>query len=562
MTAPTAWRTWISFGSCMACPAWRPNPGRSRAQHIAGPARMRRSMEAGLRRPRVPLSRKGRGESAFAARSLPTGQVTRALLLPPSGLYICATSAAIALGDHDLLFAPARSLVSRARPARLRRFRRRPGAPGAQFDCRAHPLLRPGGAAVAPAVVNVYAAKVVENRNPFFDDPFFRRFFGGPNSSLPREQVQRSLGSGVIVDPSGLVVTNNHVVEGASEVKVALADKREYEAELVLKDTRSDLAVMRLKGAREKFSALEFGNSDELQVGDVVLAIGDPFGVGQTVTHGIVSALARTQIGITDYQFFIQTDAAINPGNSGGALVDLSGRLVGTNTAFFSRTGGSQGIGFAIPANMVKVVVASAKSGGSMVKRPWLGARLQAVTPEIAEGLGLKRPTGALIASVAPARPAARAGLKSGDLILAVDGQSVEDPNAFDYRFATKPLGGAAQLGVVRGGREAKVPVALETAPDTHRDEVVIRSRSPFLGAKVANLSPALADELRINSPNEGVAIVEIADGSVAANVGFKPGDLIVSVNGEKIASTQDLERATKNPKRLWRVTIQRGGQQ
>ncbi len=429
---------------------------------------------------------------------------------------------------------------------------------------------------VAPAVVNVYAAKVVENRNPFFDDPFFRRFFGGPNSSLPREQVQRSLGSGVIVDPSGLVVTNNHVVEGASEVKVALADKREYEAELVLKDTRSDLAVMRLKGAREKFSALEFGNSDELQVGDVVLAIGDPFGVGQTVTHGIVSALARTQIGITDYQFFIQTDAAINPGNSGGALVDIRGRLIGINTAIFSRSGGSQGIGFAIPANMVRVVVASAMGGGSAVKRPWLGAKLQAVTPEIAEGLGLKRPIGALVGSVAPNSPAARAGLKSGDLILAVDGQSVEDPNAFDYRFATKPLGGAAQLGVVRGGREAKVPVALETAPDTHRDEVVIRSRSPFLGAKVANLSPALADELRINSPNEGVAIVEIADGSVAANVGFKPGDLIVSVNGEKIASTQvivsvngekiastqDLERATKNPKRLWRVTIQRGGQQ
>src|SRR6266480_3550419 len=196
---------------------------------------------------------------------------------------------------------------------------------------------------VAPAVVNVYAAKVVENRNPFFDDPFFRRFFGGPNSSLPREQVQRSLGSGVIVDPSGLVVTNNHVIEGASEVKVALADKREFEAELVLKDTRSDLAVMRLKGVHERFPALEFGNSDELQVGDVVLAIGDPFGVGQTVTHGIVSALARTQIGITDYQFFIQTDAAINPGNSGGALVDLSGRLVGVNTAIFSRSGGSQG---------------------------------------------------------------------------------------------------------------------------------------------------------------------------------------------------------------------------
>ena len=229
---------------------------------------------------------------------------------------------------------------------------------------------------VAPAVVNVYAAKVVQNRNPLFDDPVFRRFFGVPGDG--GRQIQRSLGSGVIVDLSGLVVTNVHVIEGADEVKVALADKREFEAEIVLKDKRSDLAVLRIKDTHERFPVLEFANSDALEVGDVVLAIGDPFGVGQTVTHGIVSALARTQVGITDYQFFIQTDAAINPGNSGGALVDMSGRLVGINTAIFSRSGGSQGIGFAIPANMVRVVVASAKSGGSSVMRPWLGAKLQA----------------------------------------------------------------------------------------------------------------------------------------------------------------------------------------
>ena len=217
---------------------------------------------------------------------------------------------------------------------------------------------------VAPAVVNVYAAKVVQQRNPLFDDPIFRRFFGVPDGGN-RSQIQRSLGSGVIVDSSGLIVTNVHVIEGADEVKVALADKREFEAEIILKDKRSDLAVLRLKGANERFPVLDFANSDALEVGDVVLAIGDPFGVGQTVTHGIVSALARTQVGITDYQFFIQTDAAINPGNSGGALVDLNGRLVGINTAIFSRSGGSQGIGFAIPANMVRVVVASAKGGGT-----------------------------------------------------------------------------------------------------------------------------------------------------------------------------------------------------
>src|SRR4051812_14633359 len=248
---------------------------------------------------------------------------------------------------------------------------------------------------VQPAVVNVYAAKTVQNRNPLLDDPVFRRFFGVPGQQP--EQMQRSLGSGVMVDPSGLVVTNNHVIEGADQVKVSLADKREFEAEIVLKDSRTDLAVLRLKDGKEKFPTLDFANSDELMVGDVVLAIGNPFGVGQTVTHGIISALARTQVGITDYQFFIQTDAAINPGNSGGALVDMTGKLVGINTAIFSRSGGSQGIGFAIPANMVRVVVASAKSGGKAVKRPWLGARLQTVTPEIAETLGLKLPNGALV---------------------------------------------------------------------------------------------------------------------------------------------------------------------
>src|ERR1700722_15286605 len=211
---------------------------------------------------------------------------------------------------------------------------------------------------VAPAVVNVYATHVVENNNPFMADPFFRQFFGG---GMPREHVERSLGSGVIVDPAGLIVTNYHVIEGASEVKVALSDKREFDADIMLKDQRSDLAVLRLKGAKERFPTLEFADSDALQVGDVVLAIGDPFAVGQTVTHGIVSAVARTQVGISDYQFFIQTDAAINPGNSGGALVDLNGRLVGINSAIYSRSGGSQGIGFAIPANMVRVVVTSAE---------------------------------------------------------------------------------------------------------------------------------------------------------------------------------------------------------
>jgi Do/DeqQ family serine protease len=413
---------------------------------------------------------------------------------------------------------------------------------------------------VQPAVVNVYAAKIVQNRNPFLDDPIFRRFFGLPGGQ--QEQMQRSLGSGVMVDPSGLVVTNVHVIEGADQVKVSLSDKREFEAEIMLKDPRSDLAVLHLKDVHEKFPTLDFANSDELMVGDVVLAIGNPFGVGQTVTHGIISALARTQVGITDYQFFIQTDAAINPGNSGGALVDMTGRLAGINSAIYSRSGGSQGIGFAIPANMVRVVVASAKSGGKAVKRPWLGAKLQVVTPDIAESLGVKTPSGALVANVVNGSPAARAGLKSSDLITAIDGQTIEDPNAFDYRFATHPLGGTSQIDVQRAGKLLKLAVPLETAPDGGRNEITLTARSPFQGAKVANISPAVADEFHLDVDTEGVVITELGDDSTAGQVGFQKGDIIVAVNNTRVGKTSDLEKATNQQARLWRITLVRGGQQ
>jgi Do/DeqQ family serine protease len=413
---------------------------------------------------------------------------------------------------------------------------------------------------VQPAVVNVYAAKTVQNRNPLMEDPLFRRFFGGGGPQP--EQMQRSLGSGVMVDPSGLVVTNNHVIEGADQVKISLADKREFEAEIVLKDSRTDLAVMRIKDAKEKFPTLDFANSDDLLVGDVVLAIGNPFGVGQTVTHGIISALARTQVGITDYQFFIQTDAAINPGNSGGALVDMNGRLVGVNTAIFSRSGGSQGIGFAIPANMVRVVVASAKSGGKAVKRPWLGARLQNITPDIAETLGLKAPSGALVVNVTASSPAAKAGLKVSDLVTAIEGQPIEDPNAFEYRFATRPLGGTAQLDVQRGGKPVKLTIPLEAAPDTNRDEITLSGRSPFQGARVANISPALADELRLDAGTQGVVITDLSETATAAGVGFQKGDLILAVNGVKIGKTSDLDKVTREAARLWRIVVVRAGQQ
>ena len=414
---------------------------------------------------------------------------------------------------------------------------------------------------VAPAVVNVYGKQTAQPNNPFFNDPFFRRFFGGQGFGIPGERAQRSLGSGVIVDPSGIILTNHHVIEGADSVRISLADRREFEATVLLRDQRSDLAVLKIQDGNERFPSVELGDSDKIEVGDIVLAIGNPFGVGQTVTQGIVSAVARTQVGISDYQFFIQTDAAINPGNSGGALVDMAGRVIGINTAIYSRSGGSLGIGFAIPANMARVVVESARGGSTTVRRPWFGAKLQAVTPDIAESLKLKRPSGAVVVTVTADSPAARAGLKPTDVILSVDGQTIDDPNAFDYRFAMKPLGGKATLGIDRQGKMSNVSVQLETAPDRPRDEIVIRARSPFTGAKVANLSPALADELRLDVSMEGTVVVEVADNSTAAALGFRPGDVVLTVNGEKIARTRDLERATAESARFWRIEIQRGGQ-
>lgn len=412
---------------------------------------------------------------------------------------------------------------------------------------------------VAPAVVNVHASRVVD-RSPFFDDPFFRRFFGRDGLGEPTQRLQRSLGSGVLIDPSGIIVTNHHVIENASEIRVALADRREFDCEVILMDERTDLAVLKVKDADEPFPYLSFADSDGLEVGDLVLAIGDPFGVGQTVTSGIVSALARTKIGISDYQFFIQTDAAINPGNSGGALIDMQGRLVGINTAIFSRTGDSSGIGFAIPSNMVQVIARSAEEG-EHVRLPWIGVRFQAVTPDIAEGLGLARPLGALVVDVLDGSPGSRAGLTTGDLVTTMDDLAVDDPSALNYRLATKGIGAAARIGVLREGKQYVATLDLEAAPETvPRDEVEIDGVSPLTGARVFNLSPAVAEELAYEGDPRGVIVHRVVSGSVADTAGLARGDVVLEVNGVRIDSTRTLAEVCSEPLRFWQVSIERDG--
>jgi Do/DeqQ family serine protease len=412
-----------------------------------------------------------------------------------------------------------------------------------------------------PSVVNVYASRTDKvARNALFDDPIFRQFFGD-RGQRPGGPTAQSLGSGVIVDPSGLVVTNHHVIEGMTDVKVALSDRREFEAEIVLRDPRTDLAILKLKGAGS-LPAMELGDSDAIEVGDIVLAMGNPFGVGQTVTQGIVSALARTQVGISDYGFFIQTDAAINPGNSGGALVDTKARLLGINSAIFSKSGGSIGIGFAIPVNMVKIVVAAAKSGGKQVRRPWLGASLQVVSKEIADSIGLDRPVGALVADTSEKGPAAEAGVKRGDVIIAIDGQSIDDPEALGYRLGTKAIGGQSTLTVLRGGKNMTLTMKLAPAVETPpRDPVKISGQSPFSGATVVNLSPAVIEELSIEGATSGAVISQIEENSQAAALNFQKGDVIIAVNDTKIATGRDLEKAVGGRHYFWKITIGRGGQ-
>jgi Do/DeqQ family serine protease len=412
---------------------------------------------------------------------------------------------------------------------------------------------------VAPAVVNVYSQSVVQTpSNPLFADPLFQRFFGG--SPEFQKRVQQSLGSGVIVRSDGVIVTNNHVVQGGQSIVVALSDRREFKARVLLADPRTDLAVLKIDTKGERLPTVEFGDSDKISVGDIVLAIGNPFGVGQTVTMGIVSALARTQIGASDYQFFIQTDAAINPGNSGGGLITTDSKLIGINTAIYSRTGEYAGIGFATPANLVRRVVEGALGGG--VKLPWLGADGQPVTGEIAQTLGLSRPGGVLIKSIYPGSPAANAGLRAGEVVLQVDGTDVDDMQGLNYRVATHRSGETVKLKVAQGAESHEVSATLALPPENPpRDLSAIAGRNPLTGARVENLSPAVTLDLQLPFAAKGVVVVSIADNTYSSSYGLQPGDIVRAINGVDIKSVAELKHALDSANGRWEMVIERGNQ-
>ena len=414
---------------------------------------------------------------------------------------------------------------------------------------------------VAPAVVNVYSRRTVQTRSPFFDDPLFRRFFGNQAPfGLPRERVQQSLGSGVILGADGIIVTNHHVISGAQQITVVLNDRREFEAKAILSDEHADLAVLKIDTHGERLPVLELGDSDQLEVGDLVLAIGDPFGVGQTVTSGIVSALARTGIG-SDVSSFIQTDAAINPGNSGGALVDLDGKLVGVNTAIFSQSGGSIGIGFAIPTTLVRTVLQAARTGAP-IRRPWFGATGQEVTAEIANALHLPHPGGVLVKEVTADGPAAHAGIHLGDVITAVGGHEVADPDDLRYRIAILPMDAPVPVQLWRNGLVVIVSITLTALPETPARQVTaLAAKTPLAGATVANLNPAQADELGLATTVRGVAVITAKSGSLADRLGLQPGDIIATLNHAPIASVNELKDALSAGKTPWTFGIRRGGQ-
>ncbi|WP_375619904.1 MULTISPECIES: DegQ family serine endoprotease [unclassified Bartonella] len=411
-----------------------------------------------------------------------------------------------------------------------------------------------------PSVVNIYAARQIRARSPFEGDPFFEQFFGRFQNNFPVRK-QSSLGSGVIVDARGLIVTNYHVIKDASEIKVAFSDGREFESKVVLKDEATDIAILEVEEKDAQFPVLSLGNSDAVEVGDLVLAIGNPFGVGQTVTSGIVSAQARTRVGISDFDFFIQTDAAINPGNSGGALIDMKGQLIGINTAIYSRSGGSVGIGFAIPVNLVKVMLDTVKRGGKYFVPPYIGASFQNVTPDIAGGLGLERPYGALIIEVIKDSPAEKAGLKVGDVILSVQGVRVDSPDSLGYRLMTAGVKHSLALEYLRNGKTLKTQITVSSISETaFLKSEKITGDSPLAGAEVLDLTPQNSRRFHLPISAKGVVITNLDDMSNAAGI-FQSGDILRVVNGHKIQTVHQLKKVLMQARsRTWQLEYERDG--
>ncbi|MSU91621.1 PDZ domain-containing protein [Rhodobacteraceae bacterium 2CG4] len=406
-----------------------------------------------------------------------------------------------------------------------------------------------------PAVVNIYATRVVQQRaSPFAGDPFFERFF--QPRAAPR--LQNSLGSGVIVDPSGIVVSNHHVVGSATEIRVVLSDRREYDAEVLLSDEARDIAVLKVD-ADAPLPALELADSDRAQVGDLVLAIGNPFGVGQTVTGGIVSGLARSaRPGDGTEAYFIQTDAAINPGNSGGALVDMAGRLLGLNTSILTRSGGSNGIGFAIPSNLVRAYVE--RAGEDPSPWPWTGVSAQAVDAELAQALGMDRPRGVLLSEVHPASALTAAGLAPGDVVLDIDGLAVATPGELAYRIRTRPLGASVQVRYLRGGKARTAALTVAAAPETPpRDSLRLGgSRHVLSGMMVENVNPAVIAELDL--PLNATGVVVRDPGQAGRLLGLRAADVIEQINGRRIEDTEDLRAAARTVERGIDMRLTRDG--
>ena len=399
----------------------------------------------------------------------------------------------------------------------------------------------PVAEAVGPAVVNINSVTRFSGRTPieeFFGDEFFRRFFG---EAPERQQVQRSLGSGVIVDPSGIVLTNAHVVERATDIEVTTADGKQHKAKVVGTDPKTDLAVLRLQGGGP-YPAANLGDSDRVKVGDWVLAIGSPFGLQQTVTAGIISAKGRS-IGQGPYDDFLQTDAAIKPGNSGGPLVNMSGEVVGINSAILSRTGGNVGIGFSIPVNMAKRIYTELAAKGK-VTRGWLGVSIQPLTPELAKGFGLKEPNGVLISDIVPDSPAEKAGIVSGDVIIEFDRKKVDSLQELQKVVASTTPGRAVPLKVWRDKAEKTLEIKIGETPD---ETVALKSTNKGksrLGLDVRPITPELARQLNLRAP-EGVIVFGVDEDSAASEAGLQRGDVIREVNRQRVRSLQDFEKAT-----------------